>query len=55
MLSCSQLPWHAVSRALVKRQIVCASAPGFLLGGGRRQHDLQKARGREGRRNKPWL
>lgn len=64
MLSCSRLPWHAVSRALVKRQIVCVSALDFLFGGGRRQHDLQKARGREERtgsgfegtafRNEPW-
>lgn len=54
MLSCSRLPWHAVSRALVKRQIVCVSALDFLFGGGRRQHDLQKAKG-EGGKNRQWL
>lgn len=56
MLSRSQLRWHAFSPALVKRQIVCVSAPDFLFGGGRRQHDLQEASGKgEGGKNRRWL
>ena len=35
---------------------MCVSAPNFLLGGGRRQHDLQEAREKgEGGRNRGWL
>lgn len=56
MLSCSQLLWHSFSPDLMKRQIVHVSAPDFLFGGGRRQHDLQEASGKgEGGKNRSWF